>query len=264
MRARGNERARERERERESERARERERASERARERVCVTDKETGINLYFLICSSYIIHSCCAYIWFILVVHTFWFRHIIGSQNWPLRGGKGAYYQGGVRGTAWIHGDMLSESIKKTTTFELMHVTDLLPTLVGAAGGDAVAAGPSGKLLDGVNQWPLLTTDGGSSARADLLVNIEREVPTTAPPAAGTAPSCRYFLSLTEDRLGGVPPPLPMKGVRGTTINVLSGRRQPAALFVLTCAIPMTSQARVVATVCRSTCLGCFETRGH
>ena len=140
--------------------------------------------------------------------MHTFWFRHIIGSQNWPLRGGKGAYYQGGVRGTAWIHGDMLSESIKKTTTFELMHVTDLLPTLVGAAGGDAAAAGPSGKLLDGVNQWPLLTTDGGSSARADLLVNIEREVPTTAPPAAGTAPSCRYFLSLTEDRLGGVPPP--------------------------------------------------------
>lgn len=27
------------------------------------------------------------------------------GSQNWPLRGGKGAYFQGGVRGTAWIHG---------------------------------------------------------------------------------------------------------------------------------------------------------------
>ena len=61
------------------------------------------------------------------------------------------------------------------------------MPTVVGAAGGNAETAGPAGKPLDGVNQWPMLTTDGGSSARLDVLINIEREVPTTAPPAKGT-----------------------------------------------------------------------------
>ena len=45
------------------------------------------------------------------------------GSQNWPLRGGKGAYYQGGVRGTAWVHGKMLSPAAAGTHNFGLMHV---------------------------------------------------------------------------------------------------------------------------------------------
>ena len=31
---------------------------------------------------------------------------HLIHDRFFrPLRGGKGAYYQGGVRGTAWVHG---------------------------------------------------------------------------------------------------------------------------------------------------------------
>lgn len=45
------------------------------------------------------------------------------GSQNWPLRGGKGAYYQGGVRGTAWVHGKMLHPAAIGTHNFGLMHV---------------------------------------------------------------------------------------------------------------------------------------------
>lgn len=117
--------------------------------------------------------------------VHPFGIGGATGSQNWPLRGGKGAYFQGGVRGTAWIHGSMLSPALKGTHSFELMHVTDILPTLVAAAGGDARTSTPTGKPLDGVNQWPMLTA-GATDARADLLVNIEREQPTTAPPKPG------------------------------------------------------------------------------
>lgn len=45
------------------------------------------------------------------------------GSQNWPLRGGKGAYFQGGVRGTAWVHGKMLHPAAAGTHNFGLMHV---------------------------------------------------------------------------------------------------------------------------------------------
>ena len=102
------------------------------------------------------------------------------GSQNWPLRGGKGAYFQGGVRGTAWVHGAMLHPSVVGTTSFELMHVTDILPTIVEAAGGDAAASAPAGHPLDGVSQWGVLT-DGATGPRTDVLINIERENPTTA-----------------------------------------------------------------------------------
>jgi len=105
------------------------------------------------------------------------------GSQNWPLRGGKGAYYQGGVRGTAWVNGPMLHSSLQGTTNFELMHVVDILPTIVDAAGGDASSTSPHS--LDGVSQWSLLT-EGAASARTDLLINIERDHPTTAPSTTG------------------------------------------------------------------------------
>ena len=73
------------------------------------------------------------------------------GAQNYPLRGGKGAYYQGGVRGephrllatprcvrlrrshrrrrgaagTSFVHGAMLDPALRGTTSMGLMHVTD-------------------------------------------------------------------------------------------------------------------------------------------
>lgn len=85
--------------------------------------------------------------------------------------------------------GKGLSPGLKGTTSMALMHVTDLLPTLVAAAGGDPAAAAPVGMPLDGVSQWPHLSGTAASSAppaRADLLINIERDHPTTAPPAPG------------------------------------------------------------------------------
>lgn len=105
------------------------------------------------------------------------------GSQNWPLRGGKGAYFQGGVRGTAFVYGSMLHEAVRGTTTFELMSLTDLLPTFVEAGGG--TPEGKPGMPLDGKSMWPYLTRNEGG-IREDLLVNIEREDPTTAPGTQG------------------------------------------------------------------------------
>lgn len=95
------------------------------------------------------------------------------------LHAGKGAYFQGGVRGAGWVHGNMISPTLRGTTNMELMHVTDWLPTLVAAAGG--LAHGTTyDRPLDGVDQLPMLLA-GRPSARTDLLVNIERTNPTTA-----------------------------------------------------------------------------------
>lgn len=110
---------------------------------------------------------------------HPFGIGCATGSQNWPLRGGKGAYYQGGVRGTSWVHGSMLAQKIRGTTNWELMHVVDMVVTVVDIAGGDAPTTSPHS--LDGVSQKAVLL-DGGSSQRTDVLLNIERSHPTTAP----------------------------------------------------------------------------------
>eukprot|EP00045_Choanoeca_perplexa_P014076 m.163633 g.163633 ORF g.163633 m.163633 type:complete len:539 (+) comp16556_c0_seq1:375-1991(+) len=113
------------------------------------------------------------------------------GSQNYPLRGGKGSYFQGGVRGTSWVYSNRLHSSRQGTTNYELTHVTDWLPTLVQVAGGNA--SGPWPKPLDGVSQYSMLF-EGEPSPRDHLLINIERDNPTTAPcqgPGCTTKLSC-------------------------------------------------------------------------
>ena len=124
------------------------------------------------------------------------------------MRGGKGAYFQGGVRGASWVHmpEGMMHPSLVGTTNFELSHVTDWLPTIVSFArggeredgagvegGGEAVKAKRGGrnntwswaKPLDGMSLYKTLT-QGAPSGRADVLINIERDHATTAPPTAG------------------------------------------------------------------------------
>ncbi len=58
--------------------------------------------------------------------------------------------------------------AIVKILTCSLILVTDWLPTLYSAAGGQASDLGP----LDGVNQWEALV-NGGESARTEMLYNI-------------------------------------------------------------------------------------------
>jgi hypothetical protein len=67
------------------------------------------------------------------------------------------------------------------------VQVTDWVPTLVEAAGGGdrAVPEWEWTLPLDGVSQWQMLTK-GAPSGRNELLINIERDHPTTAPPAPG------------------------------------------------------------------------------
>ena len=66
--------------------------------------------------------------------------------------------------------------------------MTDWVPTLVEAAGGGSENGATDWEWtlpLDGVSQWSMLTT-GAPSGRTELLINIERDHPTTAPPALG------------------------------------------------------------------------------
>ena len=57
-------------------------------------------------------------------------------GNNFPLRSGKGYFYEGGTRGVAFVHGTMFQNRAGQVST-ELIHITDWLPTLYEAAGGD-------------------------------------------------------------------------------------------------------------------------------
>ena len=89
------------------------------------------------------------------------------GGNNFPLRGNKATLWEGGTRAASFVHGKMVAGAGGNSR--ELIHVTDWLPTLYRAAGGD-----PS-KLegLDGFDQWETLSK-GRASGRVEMLYNID------------------------------------------------------------------------------------------
>ncbi|XP_065188907.1 arylsulfatase B-like [Sycon ciliatum] len=91
-----------------------------------------------------------------------------IGAVNWPLRGSKHTLWDGGVRGTAFVHGAGVDVSNKNTSA--MMHATDLFPTIIAAAGGNTEGTLP----LDGHDLWPILSTGSGESPRTEILHNYD------------------------------------------------------------------------------------------
>ncbi|KAJ1528578.1 hypothetical protein ONE63_006982 [Megalurothrips usitatus] len=92
---------------------------------------------------------------------------NINAASNWPLRGVKHTLWEGGVRGAGLLWSPLLARPGRVSR--QLMHVTDWLPTLYRAAGGDPGAL----PAIDGVDLWDALSFDLDSN-RTSVLHNID------------------------------------------------------------------------------------------
>ncbi|XP_077560799.1 arylsulfatase I-like [Haemaphysalis longicornis] len=95
-------------------------------------------------------------------------------GSNWPLRGMKGTLWEGGIRGAAFIWSPLMQRS--HIVSSQLMHITDWLPTLYSAAGGDIKDLGH----LDGFDMWQALSA-GANSPRTEILHNIDSQEGTAS-----------------------------------------------------------------------------------
>ncbi|XP_050430789.1 arylsulfatase B-like [Adelges cooleyi] len=92
-------------------------------------------------------------------------------GSNFPYRGTKNTLWQGAVKSAAIVWAPQFQRSPRVSQ--QLMHITDWLPTLYTAAGGNTEILP---KDLDGVDQWMPLTLNTPSQRR-DVLLNIDEKL---------------------------------------------------------------------------------------
>eukprot|EP00040_Diaphanoeca_grandis_P008254 m.44565 g.44565 ORF g.44565 m.44565 type:complete len:387 (-) comp19707_c0_seq2:172-1332(-) len=93
-------------------------------------------------------------------------------GNNWPLRGGKFTFWEGGNRGTAFIHAEseyLLPSSLRGKVYPGMMHVADWFATLCEAANNTTTP--PSA--IDSISQWTALRTPGAVAPRSEIIHEV-------------------------------------------------------------------------------------------
>jgi len=88
-------------------------------------------------------------------------------GYNFPLKGYKGTLYEGGTKIPGFIYSKLLSQSVVGTRFNGLMHMVDILPTVLNITGSKATP------YTDGINQWQNINGKKGQQ-RNTMVYNVD------------------------------------------------------------------------------------------
>lgn len=96
-----------------------------------------------------------------------------VGGSNYPLRGGKGSNWEGGIRTPAVVSGGLLPAARRGTTlTDGFVHIGDLYATFLSLAGLPADDPSPTAPVsVEAVDAWPWLSGANATPPRATLVL---------------------------------------------------------------------------------------------
>ena len=79
-------------------------------------------------------------------------------GSNYPLKGSKMTFYEGGVRSLAFVSGGLLPSNRRGKTTGGFIHIADWYTTFSVLAGVDHDDSGAGKFPVDGMDVWPIIT----------------------------------------------------------------------------------------------------------
>jgi arylsulfatase A-like enzyme len=93
------------------------------------------------------------------------------GGSNYPLKGSKGTYFEGGVRALAFANGGLIPPKMKGTTLKGFIHVADWYTTFCKLAGVDPDDSGPGKFPVDGMDVWPMLMGEREETLHDEIVL---------------------------------------------------------------------------------------------
>ena len=93
------------------------------------------------------------------------------GSSNYPLKGGKMGFFEGGVRSLAFVNGGLLTESRRGQSTDGFIHIADWYTTFCKLAGVDHDDSGTGKFPVDGLDVWPIITGENEKTQHDEIVL---------------------------------------------------------------------------------------------
>ena len=95
-------------------------------------------------------------------------------GSNYPLKGCKGTFFEGGVRALAFANGGLLPDKMRGQSSDGFIHIADWYPTFCKLAGVDASDSGEGKFPVDGLDVWPIITGENTSTPHEEIVLGYE------------------------------------------------------------------------------------------
>ena len=94
-------------------------------------------------------------------------------GSNYPLKGAKLTFFEGGVRSIAFANGGLLPKEVRGTSTDGFIHIADWYPTFCKMAGVDSDDSGTGKFPVDGLDVWPIVSGQTSKTDHEEIVLGF-------------------------------------------------------------------------------------------
>ena len=95
----------------------------------------------------------------------------LCAGSNYPLKGCKKTFYEGGVRSLAFATGGLIPNQMRGKSTQGFIHIADWYTTFCKLAGVDPSDSGPGKFPVDGMDVWPIITGETDKTPHDEIVL---------------------------------------------------------------------------------------------